>query len=65
LVVCGEQFCFVSKLTVEWGEATAPDGNIEVTVLPEAGLVTVIPGLLIKGNATELEVQGVCWRLRM
>jgi hypothetical protein len=49
------------KLTVEWGEATAPDGNIEVTVLPEAGLVTVIPGLLIKGNATELEVQGVRW----
>ena len=45
------------KLTIEWGEATAPDGNIEVTVLPEAGLVTVIPGLLIKGNATELEVR--------
>jgi hypothetical protein len=45
------------KLTIEWGEATAPDGNIEVTVQPEAGLVTVIPGLLIKGNATELEVR--------
>ena len=40
------------KLTFEWGEATAPDGNIEVTVLPEAGLVTVIPGLLLQGNAT-------------
>lgn len=45
------------KLTIEWGEATAPDGNIEVTVLPEAGLVTVIPGLLIKGNATALTVR--------
>ena len=45
------------KLTIEWGEATAPDGNIEVTVLPEAGLVTVIPGLLIKGNATPLVVK--------
>ena len=45
------------KLTIEWGEATAPDGNIEVTVLPEAGLVTVIPGLLIKGNATALVVK--------
>ena len=45
------------KLTIEWGEATAPDGNIELTVQPEAGLVTVIPGLLIKGNATELEVR--------
>ena len=40
------------KLTIEWGEATAPNGNIEVTVLPEAGLVTVIPGLLLQGNAT-------------
>ena len=40
------------KLTIEWGEATAPDGNIEVTVLPEAGLVTVIPGFLLQGNAS-------------
>ena len=45
------------KLTIEWGEATAPDGNIEVTVQPEAGLVTIIPGLLIKGNATPLVVK--------
>ena len=45
------------KLTLEWGEATAPNGNIEVTVLPEAGLVTVIPGLLIVGNATPLVVK--------
>lgn len=45
------------KLTIEWGETTAPNGNIEVTVLPEAGLVTVIPGLLIKGNATALVVR--------
>ena len=40
------------KLTIEWGQADAPDGNIEVTVLPEAGLVTVIPGLLLQGNAS-------------
>jgi hypothetical protein len=40
------------KLTIEWGEATAPDGNIEVTVSPEAGLVCITPGLLIKGNAS-------------
>ena len=45
------------KLTIEWGDTTAPDSNIELTVQPEAGLVTVIPGLLIKGNATELEVR--------
>ena len=40
------------KLTIEWGQADAPDGNIELTVLPEAGLVTVIPGFLLQGNAT-------------
>ena len=40
------------KLTIEWGEATAPDGNVEVTVQPEAGLVTIIPGFLLQGNAT-------------
>jgi len=40
------------KLTIEWGETTSPDGHIEVTVQPEAGLVTVIPGLLLQGNAT-------------
>jgi hypothetical protein len=40
------------KLTIEWGSATDPDGHIEVTVLPEAGLVTVIPGLPLQGNAT-------------
>jgi hypothetical protein len=44
------------KLTVEWGEATAPDGNIELTVTAESGLVLLIPGLLIKGNATPLVV---------
>lgn len=36
------------KLTIEWGTATAADGNIELTVLAEAGLVTVIPGLILQ-----------------
>lgn len=45
------------KLTIEWGEATAPDGNIELTVTAESGLVLVIPGLLLKGNATALTVK--------
>ena len=40
------------KLTIEWGETTSPDGHIEVTVLPEAGLVTVVPGLVMQGNST-------------
>jgi hypothetical protein len=45
------------KLTIEWGEATAPDGNIELSVVAESGLVLVVPGLLIKGNATALVVK--------
>lgn len=45
------------KLTIEYGEATAPDGNIELTVLAEAGLVCMVPGLLLKGNATALTVK--------
>ena len=38
------------KLTLEWGEATAPDGNIEFTVAAEAGLKCIIPGLLIQNS---------------
>ncbi len=45
------------KLTIEWGGTTAPDDLIEVTVQPEAGLVSIAPGLLIKGNATPLVVR--------
>ena len=40
------------KLTIEWGEATAPNGNIEYTVKAENGLYLIVPGLLIKGNAS-------------
>ena len=40
------------KLTIEWGETTAPDGNIELTVAAESGLVLVSPGLLLQGNAS-------------
>ena len=35
------------KLTIEWGTATAADGNIEVTVPAEQGLMQVIPGLIL------------------
>ena len=38
------------KLTVEWGEATAPDGNIEVTVPGESGYLMVVPGLILTGS---------------
>ena len=38
------------KLTLEWGEAAAPDGNIEVTVPAEAGLMLIAPGLLLQNE---------------
>jgi len=46
-----------SKLTIEWGGTTNPDDHIELTVQPEAGLVTIAPGLLIKGASTALLVK--------
>jgi len=38
------------KLTIEWGEATAPDGNIESTIAAESGLVLLIPGLILQNE---------------
>lgn len=45
------------KLTVEWATTTAPNGNIEFTVQPENGLYLIVPGLVLKGNATPLVVR--------
>jgi hypothetical protein len=45
------------KLTIEWGGVTAPDDLIEVTIPTESGLFLIVPGLLIKGNATALVVR--------
>jgi hypothetical protein len=36
------------KLTVEFGGTTAPDDLIEVTIPAEAGLVPVLPGLILQ-----------------
>jgi len=38
------------KLTLEWGQADAPDGNIEVAIPGESGLYLVIPGLLLTNS---------------
>lgn len=38
------------KLTIEWGEATVPDGNIEVSIPAEGGYLLVIPGLLLQNG---------------
>lgn len=45
------------KLTIQWGNTTSPDDDIEVTVAAEAGLMLVIPGLVLKGNSTALVVR--------
>ena len=39
------------KLTIEYGGTTAADNHIEVTVTTEAGLMLVIPGLLLQNGA--------------
>ena len=45
------------KLTVEWGSTSSPDDLLEVTVSPESGLILIVPGLVLKGNATPLVVK--------
>lgn len=41
------------KLTLEWGEATAPDGNIEINIGAEGtGLILISPGLLLQNGLT-------------
>lgn len=41
-------------LTIEWGEVTVPDGNIQVSIPGLSGLFLVIPGLVIQA---ELDVR--------
>ncbi len=38
------------KLTIEWGEETAPDGNIPCTVPGQSGLQLIIPGNLLTNS---------------
>ncbi len=38
-------------LTIEWGDATAPDDNIVVTIPTNGGLILVIPGLILNNGA--------------
>ena len=45
------------KLTIEWGGVASPDDLIEYTVKAENGLYLIIPGLILKGNATALVVR--------
>jgi hypothetical protein len=45
------------KLTIEWGGVADPDDHIEYTVKAENGLYLIVPGLILKGNATALVVR--------
>jgi len=38
------------KLTIEYGGATAPDQNIEVTLAAESGLQLIVPGLILQNG---------------
>jgi hypothetical protein len=40
------------KLTIEYGSSTSPDDLIEITIPAEAGLVLVIPGLILSGTGS-------------
>ena len=44
-IYCVNSGASAVKLTIEWGEATAPDGHVELTIFPESGYQYVIPGL--------------------
>src|SRR5690349_2642328 len=38
------------KLTLEWGQTTAPDGNIEQTVQAESGYVMLTAGMPLQNS---------------
>jgi hypothetical protein len=48
------------KLTIEFGGVSSPDDLIEQTITAESGLILVVAGLVIKGNATPLVVRAFC-----
>jgi len=47
---CGNSSASGVKLTLEWGEATDPNGHIEKTIPAEDGLYCVVPGLLLQNG---------------
>lgn len=49
-IYCVNSSAAAVKLTIEWGEAAAPDGNIEQTIPGESGLTLIIPGLLLTNS---------------
>jgi hypothetical protein len=45
------------KLTIEYGGTSSPDDLIEQTITAESGLILVVAGIIIVGNATPLVVR--------
>jgi hypothetical protein len=45
------------KLTIEWGGANAGGDIMELTITAESGLVLVVPGLILKGAVSALEIR--------
>jgi hypothetical protein len=45
------------KLTIEFGGTSSPDDLIEQTITAESGLILVVPGFVLQGNATALVVR--------
>jgi hypothetical protein len=40
------------NLTIEWGDATAPDNNITCAIPSKQGLYLVVPGFILQNGAT-------------
>ena len=38
------------KLTLEWGETAAPQGNIEITIPGECGILEIVPGFPLQNG---------------
>ncbi len=44
-------------VTIQWGGTTSPNDYITFALPAQSGLVVVVPGLILKGNATPLVVR--------
>ena len=40
------------KLTIQYGDTTSPDDEIELTITAESGLFVVVPGLILAGTGS-------------
>ena len=51
----------VQVLTIMWGEHNQTNSaSVRITIPQQDGLYPIIPGLILQGNATPLEIRAVC-----